>query len=373
MVEGEDKLEEALRASRAGERAQKERIRWTAYAAASYALDSLFVGLFVLAGTLPAHMLGVHAAAAAVVCASMYALYASGLNLRFGDRNLILPQALAAVGVQVLVVCLAPRIAFPFLINLFTVFAFGVLWMSLRNSLILLASSAAVVGFTFWQVGASAGFAASNAAETTVTWLCFTAILGRCLFLSIYANELRTRLAEGRRKLAASLEQVQELVHYDELTKAYNRRTLTERLEQERNRAERTGAPLSVAMMDLDHFKVVNDTFGHGVGDEVLRKFASTVQSTMRDTDVFGRYGGEEFLLILTATRPGDAGPALERIRAGLAAADWGALAPGLSLTVSMGVAGFRKDEAIDQVLHRADTALYDAKHAGRNRIAILE
>lgn len=369
MIEGEEKLEKAMRSARAKARDQKERLTWTGSVAASYTVDALFLGLFFLAGTIPVSVVVSYVAGAAVVCTLTYAMYASGWNLRFGDQNVILPQTGAGVALQLMVVALAPQIAFPFISNLFTVFAFGVLWMSLGRSLALWAAGSAAAGAVLWTAGGRTAFAAANAAEIAITWLCFSAILGRCLLLSIYANDMRTRLAEGRKKLAASLEQVQELVHYDELTKVFNRRTLTQRLEQERSRAERTGEPLSVALMDLDHFKVVNDTHGHAVGDAVLRKFAETVQATMRETDVFGRYGGEEFLLILTATDPAAAKPALERIRAGLAAVDWGALAPGLSQTVSMGVAGFRKDETVGEALQRADTALYEAKRTGRNRI----
>ncbi len=374
MLEGETGRDsKEIDASGAGKRAQRQRLRWLGSAGASYLLDAFFLGLFVLAGTVPVDILLLYVAMAGAVCAVPIALYATDRNLKFADPNFILPQAVAAVGLQLLVVGLAPQVAFPFVSNLFTVFAFGVIWMRLRDSMILWAASTMAVGVTLWLVRDRAGFAAASVAEAAVTWLFFSAILGRCLLLSIYANDMRTRLAEGRRKLAASLERAEELVHYDELTRVFNRRTLTERLEQERSRAERTKAPLSVAMMDLDHFKVVNDTHGHGVGDEVLRMFAATIQSAMRDTDVFGRYGGEEFLLILTATAPGEAGPALERLRAGIESADWGSVKPGLSVTVSMGVAGLRKDESPGQLLHRADTALYDAKRAGRNRIVISE
>jgi diguanylate cyclase (GGDEF)-like protein len=125
--------------------------------------------------------------------------------------------------------------------------------------------------------------------------------------------------------------------------------------------------------MDLDHFKLVNDTYGHGVGDDVLRAFAATVHATMRDTDIFGRYGGEEFLLILTATALDAVAPALGRVCAGLAAHDWSAIAPGLAVTQSIGVAGFRKGENVGQLLQRADAALYEAKRTGRNRTVFSE
>jgi diguanylate cyclase (GGDEF)-like protein len=140
-------------------------------------------------------------------------------------------------------------------------------------------------------------------------------------------------------------------------------------LDRERARAERSGVPFAIGMMDLDHFKAVNDAHGHGVGDEVLRGFAATVHATMRVTDVFGRYGGEEFLIVLVGTELPAALEALERIRIALQARDWGGVAPGLAQTVSAGVASFRKGETVEDLLHRADQALYEAKRAGRNRV----
>jgi diguanylate cyclase (GGDEF)-like protein len=373
VIEGEEKLEKAIKASRAKARDQKQRLTWTGSAAASYLLDAVILGLYVLTGTVSASVLFVFVAGAAAVCGTMYVVYAKGWNLRFSAQNVIWPQPALAVALHLTVVALAPQLAFPWLSNFFTVFAFAFIWLSVRNSVLLWAASSVAAGVVLLLVHERAGIAASNAAEVGVTWLCFAAILGRCLLLSVYANEMRSRLAEGRRNLAASLEQIQELVHYDELTKAFNRRTLTQRLEQERSRAARTGVPFTVAMMDLDHFKSINDTHGHGVGDDVLRTYANTVHATMRDTDIFGRYGGEEFMLILTAITPESALPALERIQGGVAAADWAAIVPGLAVTQSIGVAGFRKDENVGQLLNRADAALYEAKRAGRNRIVVSE
>lgn len=373
MIEGEAKLEKAVRAATAKTRDQRQRLLWAGSTSASYALDAALIGLFVLAGTIPAPVFFLFLGGAAAVCLATYVLYSTGWNLKFSDQNVIWPQTAAGVALCLMVATLAPQAAFPFLANLFTVFAFGFIWLSVRNSLLLWAVSSLATGAVLWMVQGRAVVAMSSPVEIGLTWLCFSAILGRCLLLSLYANEMRSRLAEGRRRLAASLEQIQELVHYDELTKAFNRRTLTQRLEQERSRAERTGVPFTVAMMDLDHFKAVNDTYGHGVGDDVLRTFAAAVHAKMRDTDIFGRYGGEEFLLILTATSPESAEGALERVRAAVAAADWAGIAPGLNVTQSIGVASFRKGENIEQLLHRADSALYQAKHAGRDRVVTSE
>jgi diguanylate cyclase (GGDEF)-like protein len=370
---GEKALESAERRAKATARDRRFRLRWTASTASSYALDALFIALFVAAGTMPGRVLTVFIAGAAAICAATYALYASGLNLRFRDPNVTWPQTIAGAALHLAIVALAPQAAFPQLANLFTVFAFAFLWQSLRASVVLWALCMAATGVVLWTVHERAGIAVSSGAETAITWLSFSAVLARFLLLSVFANQLRARLAEGRRKLADSLEQIQELVHYDELTRAYNRRTLIQRLEQERSRAERTKAGFSVALMDLDHFKAINDGHGHAAGDEVLRTYAAAVQGAMRDTDIFGRYGGEEFLLILTATAPASASAALERIAAGLAASDWQAIAPGLAVTHSVGVAGYRSGESIAQLLKRADDALYEAKAAGRDRVIIKE
>jgi diguanylate cyclase (GGDEF)-like protein len=209
--------------------------------------------------------------------------------------------------------------------------------------------------------------------ELILTWLFLSVILSRSLVLAVYANGLRARLAASRRKLALALDQIRELVHYDELTGAFNRRSLVARLGEELDRSRRTHAPFCVAMLDLDNFKDVNDRYGHGKGDAVLQGFAAAAQAAMRKTDVFGRYGGEEFLMILTASAMAGADGAVERVRAAVAAHDWSAIAPGLKLTISAGLAEYREGEAVEQLINRADAALYDAKRAGRDRLAVAD
>jgi diguanylate cyclase len=373
MVEAEISLERAERVRKAQARDQKQRLGWAAGTAASYALDVVLLALFVVVGTLQWHAVFVYAGLAAAVVLAQVTLYASGVNQRFRDPSLTAPLVAAGVAVQLTLVTIAPQVTFPFLANLFTVFAFGVIWMSLRASVLIWTLTFFATGAVLWSIGARASMPVATPAELALTWACFSLILGRCLLLSVYANDMRARLTEGRRRLAASLEQIRELVHYDELTRCLNRRTLIERLEQERGRAERTGVPFSIALFDLDHFKQMNDNHGHAAGDEMLKAFADTVRATMRDSDLFGRYGGEEFLLILNATAPAAARVALERIRAGLAARDWGAIVPGVMLTASIGVAGFRKGESVAQLVHRADGGMYEAKAAGRNCVVIKE
>ena len=369
MQIGEEKLEKALRSAHTRERDQQQRLRWISWIAASYALDALFLALFWAAGTVAAGVPLAYTVFAALICGAIYAWTASGRNLRMRDPNLGMPQIAAAVVLQIGVVAAAPQLAFPFLANLFTVFAFGMTWAPVRQAAMVWSLGVVALGMLFYAMGERLAFPVASAAERWLVWSYFSLILGRCLMLSVQASELRQRLQDSRRKLADSLAQVQQLASHDELTRTLNRRALIARLEEQRSRAERFHEAFCVALLDLDHFKAVNDTHGHAAGDAVLRAFAALAQAGLRDSDVFGRYGGEEFMLILGATPLAAVQPPLERIRAELEQRDWAAVAGGLRVTVSIGVTAFHRGETLEQVLSRADDALYEAKRLGRDRI----
>ena len=328
MVEVDAELELADRARRAQDRAQRDRLRWIGAIALSYAVDTLFLALYAAVGTVSAYVAWVYGGAGLTFCLAYALVVAPGWNLRLRDPAIMTPGVVWGVLAQLLVVAMAPQITFPYLVNLFTVFAFGMLWLSLRAAAAVWALVVAGSGAVLYLNESRLGVAASNGLELILTWLFLSAILSRSLVLTIYGNSLRIRLGESRRKLASALEQIRELVHYDDLTKAFNRRALVARLGEELSRCVRTRVPFSVALLDLDHFKAVNDDFGHAAGDRVLRAFADTVQAQMRKTDVFGRYGGEEFLMILTGSNAALAVAAMERVRAAVAARDRGAIAP---------------------------------------------
>jgi diguanylate cyclase (GGDEF)-like protein len=141
-------------------------------------------------------------------------------------------------------------------------------------------------------------------------------------------------------------------------------------LDEEIARAGRSASPCSIALIDLDWFKRINDAYGHPTGDEVLRTFAITMFANIRSVDRFGRYGGEEFLLVLPDMAAEKAVRALDRLRAIIGDLDWSAFSPGMTVTISAGVATLRPNETPDSFLARADSALYTAKARGRNRIA---
>ncbi|HTP62832.1 MAG TPA: GGDEF domain-containing protein [Burkholderiales bacterium] len=371
MLEAEERLHQAPGAGGTQQRARRARLRWIAATAASYGIDTVFLALFAATGTLPIAIPLAYTAAAAAICGTAYLAFARGWNLRSRDPNLTEPMILLAIVLQLCVATAAPQVAFPFLANLFTVFAFGMLWLTLRNAVAVWSMGVFGTGIVFYLAGERFGAPTGSGAEVFLSWFYFSLILGRCLLVSVAANETRARLSESRRQLADTLEQVQRLASRDELTRALNRRSLLAALERERSRAERSGAPFCVAMIDLDHFKKVNDTYGHAAGDAVLRAFAATAHETMRNTDIFGRYGGEEFLLILVGSAPPAALEAVERVRMAVAARDWRSIVPNAAVTMSAGAAGYMKGETVEHLLNRADQALYQAKHAGRNRTIV--
>ncbi|WP_136418997.1 GGDEF domain-containing protein [Herbaspirillum sp. ST 5-3] len=172
-------------------------------------------------------------------------------------------------------------------------------------------------------------------------------------------------------RLDQALSIIRDLAIRDELTGVFNRRELIRVAEQERNRVERNGAPFCLCLIDIDHFKEVNDRYGHAAGDQVLVTLAAKIQGDIRKTDCFGRYGGEEFLLLLTGSGVDSAAAFVERIRQGVEELQFPGIPREARVTISIGVAEYEGSETIGQTLSRADEALYRAKHEGRNRVVI--
>ena len=180
----------------------------------------------------------------------------------------------------------------------------------------------------------------------------------------------RARMVEHTMADNARLEQ---LAQTDPLTQLLNRRALTETITAEMERALRYDSSLALLMVDLDHFKRVNDTHGHLIGDDVLRDVSSILRSLVRGNDVVARYGGEEFLIVLPETNDAGADAFAERVREAIAARSF-ATRPreeGLRITASVGVATFpaARIETVEDLFARADAALYRAKADGRNRV----
>jgi diguanylate cyclase (GGDEF)-like protein len=156
----------------------------------------------------------------------------------------------------------------------------------------------------------------------------------------------------------------------DGLTGLSNRRSLFHLAERSFAAATRYGRPLTALMFDIDHFKRVNDTYGHGVGDEVLREIARRCESGVREVDILGRYGGEEFVALLPETGLDGAMGVAERLRTSVGGTPIETSAGPIPITISAGVAALGGGCAsLKDLLEQADAALYDAKHSGRNRV----
>lgn len=207
-----------------------------------------------------------------------------------------------------------------------------------------------------------------------LAWLTLTGILFWFAVIGGYVSGLRERLASYANELEEARDKLAELAVRDELTGLFNRRHIVDVLHREHERALRFGSPFAIVMVDLDRFKRINDTYGHLAGDDLLAEFSARIQKTIRAMDwagrndqELGRFGGEEFILILPETGCEGAVQCAERIRETVAGTPFDTRAGKIPVTLSAGVACYRKDETFEETLHRADERLYAAKAAGRN------
>lgn len=182
-------------------------------------------------------------------------------------------------------------------------------------------------------------------------------------------NRAQVRIIEASNQALTSLnEELRRIAERDHLTGCFNRRRLDEAMNAELARTARSGHPLTLAMLDLDHFKAVNDRYGHGVGDAMLAHVTDIIRRQLREPDLLARVGGEEFALLLPDTGEGDAVALLERVRRMVLATPLAHAEGTIPMTVSAGVAEARPDITPNRWMQEADTALYTAKRCGRNR-----
>lgn len=180
-------------------------------------------------------------------------------------------------------------------------------------------------------------------------------------------QRISTQLEQRNQQLDELNQKINAVAIHDQLTGLYNRHFIVDQLEKQHESYVRYGNACSIVMVDIDHFKQVNDHYGHLVGDDVLVACSQLMESMVRQGDLFGRYGGEEFLLVLPMTDVAEALQLAQRIQARLAAGPLVDQPVMLVVTASFGVAQIVSDESIDDWLHRADQALYAAKECGRN------
>ena len=358
------KLTAKVRSRRARQRRQIQGM-----IASSYLLDGVILLLYAEAGTVPLNIGAAYVATGLLSVLLYLALSETGFTERFKDHYFVVPQLFVGTAIMLAFTYLAPEVGVMFLCTLFLVVNFGSLRSTPAQTAVVWTMMTVGVAALFLLTDKPLGMPHANHLERFATMLVFVLTIGRCMFLGIFSSSMRQSLYKSGLKLKEAYRRIEELAELDELTGSFNRRSIMRMLEEEIARSHRLNAPCTVALIDLDFFKRINDLYGHPTGDEVLRTFAITAFANIRSVDRFGRYGGEEFLLILPDTDETSAVQMLDRLRGIIAELDWSAFSSGMRVTISAGVAMLRANEISDTLLARADGALYASKARGRNRI----
>ncbi len=337
-----------------------------------YVVDALLMGAYAVHGTLPPMAPLAFGAAGCALTALSAAMLRLGLHRRMGGARFTTAQLLSACGVMLVTAAAVPQVGMLLLLTLIVALATAALQLPLRHVLGVAGLIAACSLALLLSKGQQFSLPLDDPWSRLVSGLWFAVVLAKIVAINLIGAEMRKALAASNGRLAEALTQVRELSERDELTGLQNRRSILALLAEERARHARGGPAFGLAILDIDHFKQVNDRLGHGMGDEVLRSFAKLVAGQLRSSDRVARYGGEEFLLLLVnSADPPSVEQAVERLRRAVAEHPWSDLAPDLRLTCSIGVSLSRVGEGVPELLERADAALYRAKSGGRNAVCL--
>ena len=301
---------------------------------------------------------------------AVYAAIRSGWSRRFKDPALTLAQILYAITCCAAAFVIAGPARGVTLPILAIILMFGIFGLTTRQMLGVLVYSLVAFGVASGVVAARDEPDYPTVVAAAYVGMVVVVLLSST-FLTTRVQSTREHLRRQKAELARALEQIRQLATHDDLTGLLNRRAMLDRMQLEQRRSLRSGSPLLIAQLDIDHFKVVNDTHGHAAGDLVLQSFADTVRRNVRDTDVLARWGGEEFVLLLCDTPAADAVALMERLRQAVQAMQV-PVPQGdgpITVTVSIGLARHTPADPLAGTLERADRALYAAKAAGRNRV----
>lgn len=318
-------------------------------------------------GIMDPHQGAVLAALVVVSCAGFYLALRSGFNLRFADPALTLPQTLAAITWIAGAYCTTNAVHGGTLMLLALVLVFGIFSMNLRRARLSGVYTVGIMGAVMLYKNATDPVVYPATVEL-MHFVFVLTVVPTITTLSSQLTKMRQRLKNQKAELSDALARIQELATRDELTGLINRRQMNQVLLDHVALDKRNMVEFSVVLVDLDHFKCVNDTYGHGVGDEVLRNFGAQALRVLRETDVIARWGGEEFLLLMPEVPPGSPAIGIERLRGALANLQISVTVPELRIGFSAGVTTYRTGDSVQAVIERADRALYQAKAAGRNQ-----
>lgn len=347
---------------------QKLRLQRMAWGfGAQFSTWLVICGLY-LVGMLPGLPVAVYFVVILTINLRFFILIKTNINLRFKDPSVTAGQIIAPIlpGVFIMFFVVDPQARTVFLLTATSGMMFGSFVLTRRGMLFV---GAFIMTSYLVLLTALHLFAPERMDWRIEIFMVFTyaSVLLTVAYLGSYIAGLRLNLKEKNRQLG-------ELAARDPLTQLPNRRSLMDQLSQEVARVERRSADenaLCVSMLDVDHFKRINDNWGHDAGDAVLCRISNELRKIMRQGDFLGRFGGEEFVVILPESTLAAAQRAAQRIQDCVANLSFAELPDGERVTVSQGLAIYQPGERIDTTLKRADEALYIAKENGRNQVAV--
>jgi diguanylate cyclase (GGDEF)-like protein len=317
--------------------------------------------------------------AALAVNLIFFLLIRSGRTRHLPDPSLTVLQIAIAMALALVGIHYSNEARSVLLMLFFAALMFGVFGLRTREFLALGAGAVGgYLGLVLWEFGGPRMNDPAFKLEL-LRLITLTMIMLWLALLGSYITGLRASLRARNAELGVAMERLRSLVSHDELTGAFNRRHLMDILNREKERADRFGHSFTVCILDLDHFKRINDNHGHAAGDDVLRGFTRRMLGAARKMDwlgrqdaddTFGRYGGEEFLLVMPHTPMAGALLCVDRIRARMREAPFETRAGPLEVDFSAGLAEHLPGEPVSATLQRADEALYQAKADGRGRTA---
>ena len=352
--------------------------------ALSYVIDGVLLTGFAITGTVNPVVPLAYTAIGLLDSSIILLLRAWTIKHGRDEGEFALTQVIASSSIQLLFAALVPQMAFYFFTVLFVVFGCGSLGLSKRQSAIAWIGVAGAAAIVMSAINARISIPQATPVERGLVWLCFVATLGRCILLGVFGRTLRLRLQERRRELRDSVHMLKERdkslananlelkrqATHDSLTGIANRVLFVEHL----NLAVHGRQPFAVCVFDLDRFKIINDSLGHGAGDALLKHVSERLQSIVRSSDIVARAGGDEFLLLLRNVGSTEEVEAL--IVRWMSALSQPYQVTGLELHVSpsIGIARYPMDgTGADELLARADEAMYFAKRSGRKTFRFFD
>lgn len=344
-------------------RQQALRVRRLLVSVAVYVPCAAFLALVAWLGYLPALFVPLWTATFTAANLVFFALIRTRVNLRFKDPSMTMAQMAVAIAAVAMVLYHAEAARGALLMLLLVILIFGVLQLKTVEVLLMGALCSVAYGVVIVLLSVNRPTKVNVELEW-VQWIALTATLAvLCPFVG-YLGNIRQRLGE-------SLRTIKELAQHDALTGLFNRHHLANTLERELARCARGTAPFLLVVVDIDHFKRINDTHGHLAGDRVLQAVAKQLHDTLRKGDYLARFGGEEFVLLMMADGLAAAQTACDRLQKSVEELRMDELGA-QRVTVSIGGSFYRPQDTEGSLLERADNAMYRAKANGRNRTELV-